>query len=325
MESKMFSNGWSCKVSSQEIRLPVTAVDEAIQLIKTWAEKFPRVGTWVGDTHDVPSLVVRVEGTWAEDTGWRLSEIEDRPCGIGICSELNSGFASRLREVRATWPSIQWVQDSTRVTDDALWLGDGITLEQALQSGSDTYFLVRSRPEHSTYHQLEPRAISTVSQEGNKRPLVDMGLADIITWREDLEEFGGGYIDPPISGPCVVKPLQGTRARGVTVCLDGCEIRKIGGQKVPHIGGRPVKKRKRDTTGLDGLERFVRESKILLRQPFHMPMRLEHLPDLNAIYRFFFAFHLNTLSWVPLGGVYNASESLIVHGEKGVVFGPLTF
>jgi hypothetical protein len=63
--------------------------------------------------------------------------------------------------------------------------------------------------------------------------------------------------------------------------------------------------------------------KAMYLQPFVPPMRLEHAPGYNAIYRMYFGFDLVRLEWIPLHGVWMALASLIVHGTDKTMTGPL--
>ncbi len=319
VESTSLSNGWRFNVSQVDVMLPREAVEEAIHYVNRWAKVFPHQGTWIGDVHGVPSFVVRVEGMYDLTYGWKIHEIEDRPCGLGAVPKVNPHFKTALGEILKEYPPMKWVMDPDRLTDDELWLGAGITLEQAIKS--DGLLLVRSRPEKGAYHQLEHRAVSPVSREGDKRCLTILGLGTIIRWVVDPEDQCGGYISPPIVNSSVIKPLQGTRCRDVMVYLGNDVVyRKVGGEKVPHFGDTRIIKVRNDTVSLERLEK-----KEALCQPFNHPMRLGHLPTMNAIYRFYLGYSPSRKRYVPLGGVYNASTSLRVHGEDDVVFGPLNF
>ncbi|HVU75490.1 MAG TPA: hypothetical protein VHD38_01465 [Candidatus Paceibacterota bacterium] len=323
LESVTLPNGWSHNVCRVVEKLPKNGVDEALDHIERWARVFPHKGTWIGDTFGVPSLAVRIEGTYDEENGWKIFEIEDRPCGLGVTPRINDAFAQRFAALLPRWPLMKWVIDPERNTDDDLWLGPGITVEEALKR--DGLLLVRSRPEKTAYHELESRSVSTISREGDKRCLAELGLGTIVRWEPDDEELEG-KLTPAVTNASVIKPVQGTRCRNVMVYLNGAvTYKKLAGQKTPFIGDRRLHKSKSDTVTFERLLKEVRSMGEAICQPFHMPMELDHLPNMNAIYRFYFGFDPGTQRYVPLGGVYNASTSLRVHGEEGVVFGPLDF
>jgi len=325
-EVATLANGWTFNVMNHLEILPKQGVIKALDLLERWKGVFPLGETWVGREYGVPSLLVRLDCVYDPETGLQVFEIEERPCGAGAAMRLNPSFAVRFSALRNEWPPFSWVSDPTRRTDDEEWLGMGLSLEEAKQS--DGLLLVRSRPEHTDYHVLEQRAISSVRHAGDKSYGVEMGLWHIGRWRHDPSEDEGGYIDPPLSGACVLKPLQGTRCRGVMVYLTGHTVQmKVNGRGlVTHYNGEELIKVKQDTAGSDRIGNTLRNSSdAYVCQPFIQPMRRSFVPDKNVILRFFFGFSPNRREYVPLGGVWAASEALRVHGEKDTVFGPLDF
>jgi hypothetical protein len=291
--------------------LTKSVVDQAKSFLTRWSNLYPKGKTWVGKEFGVPSLFVRLDFVVDGNGELQVYEAEDRPCGIGIGFELIPAFRQRFSEFMTQWPQFSWVVAPERTTDDELWLGGGISLEQAHMT--DGLLLVRSRPESAEYHPLEPRAVSTVQHEGDKRCCVQLGMAEIIRWVHDLSDQNEGYILPPISGPCVIKPLQGTRSRLVEVALNGLDI-----------SGKAYKRRK-DTIGISGLENRLKRHGPALCQPFIFPMLRAHLPGMNVIYRFFFAYSPRSGGYEPVGGVWMALDSLIVHGDNTAISGPLDF
>jgi hypothetical protein len=304
-------------------KLPPAAIEQMLEKLDRWQKVFPTGDTWVGRKLGVPSLIVRLDCTY--DNGClNLFEIEERPCGVGVSQELDPVFREKLNALRAEWPQFQWVEAANRVTDDQLWLGRPLSLEAAL--ASDCLVLVRSRPEAQEYHPLESRSVSSVQHEGDKNYGVALGLWDIVKWQydPDPENKLKGYVDPAFTSPCVVKPLQGTRCREVTVFFNGhITFDKAAGNKVPMYNGAPLIKRSGDSVGLERLEKMIRRHSKMVRQPYIPPMRRDHVPDKNVIYRFFLGYSPHQKRYVPLGGVWAASDSLLVHGEEGTIFGPL--
>ncbi len=281
---------------------PDWAVEEARNLLMRQAKVFPLGSTWVGREYGVHTLWARVDCVIHGD---RLLcyEGEDRPDGVGSVRCINPAFAARLDEVRAEWPSFRWVRSSNRHTDDELWLGPGLALEEALASRD--LLLVRARPEDSAYHPLEDRAIAPVSHEGCKRYGVALDWWQVLSWNSDTNE--PDHV-PTVSS--VIKPIQGTRGRAINLYLFE-----------PELSGLDVPKGVLISRG--ELRRRVRKEKEVVCQPFIPAMRLPDLPDRHAILRMYFGFSPRTCSFVPLGGVWMATPDPIVHGKEGAVVGPL--
>ena len=301
---------WQLNLAEHREVFPKSALDQAQDLLKRWIAIFPRGNTWVGFTHKVPSLIVRLDCVLDDAGKLQVFEVEDRPCGIGVASHTVPEFKERLNALREEWPAFNWVRAPNRETDDALWLGEGLTLDQAKLT--DGLLLVRSRPEDREFHAFEPRAVSTVQHEGNKRCCADPSISmySIIRWVDDPEEQSGGYIDGLPGGPFMVKPSQGTRAREVRVYLNG---------------GAPagIKVAKKDKLSFGDLERWVRTNRVAVCQPLIPPMQRDFLPGMNMIYRFFFGYSPKEGGYVPLGGVWMALDALVVHGTDKSISGPL--
>lgn len=306
--------------------LPPEGVHQALSLIDQWRFIFPLGNTWVGTNYDVPSLFIRVDCVYSADRGLQVFEIEERPSGVGLSRRLNPWFAERFDALRKEWPAFRWVADPTRLSDDAEWLGPGLSLAAALKSKD--LVLVRARPERAEYHPLEERSVSSVQHEGDKNYGIALGLWQRLHYLEDdTPDDVGGDIDPPIVGPAVVKPLKGARNRDV-MCYLGSQavVKKIPGRgKVTYLDGVELFKSRHDTIGYDGLRRKVASGGPYVCQDFIRPLRRPQLPGQNVIYRFFFGFSPRRDSYVPLGGVWAASRSLRVGEGDGTVFGPLAF
>lgn len=305
---------WEANFSPVTETLPQRVVTRLLDLIHRWQGIFPLADTWVGRECGVPSLFIRLDFV-IRDGEIKVYEIEDRPCGLGFTSAINPFFAERAEAMKKKWPEIRWVSSQYRVTDDEPFFGPPLSLEDALE-GDHLHLLVRSRPEEAAYHPLEKRSVSTVSQEGNKRYGATLGWWDIITARQG--EGGAWYLDPPLQSPCVVKPLQGTRARLVMVYYPNPNADKKQSRADVITGGGEIRSE-------GSLIRAIAQqpNRQMCVQPFIPPMRLPHQPHLNAIYRLMFGFDPTRREWIPLGGTWNALDRLIVHGTPDTVFGPL--
>ncbi|MBU2103937.1 hypothetical protein KKD81_00980 [Patescibacteria group bacterium] len=306
---------WKTNLSPCMEYMSEGAVLQGIEILKNWSGVFPKANTWVGKNCGVPSLVVRIDCIVDADDVIRPYEIEERPCGLGLTGLCNQGFAENLKRVQASWPAIRWVQSQYRATDDELHFGPGLTLEEAVNH--DGMLLVRSRPEETDFHQLEDRSVSSVSREGDKGYGLHFGWWDVISCMHDGDL--DWYLTPALTTASVLKPVQGTRSRHIKVHLPHDQKRELQARGVPM--------RRSDTDSIPQLLKLIRgqPTSQMYRQPFVEPMRLTHQPSRNAIYRIFYGFNLATGDWEPLGGVWMALDSLIVHGTDQTVTGPLLF
>jgi hypothetical protein len=310
---------WTANVSNVVETVPQSAVQSLLGIIKKWQRLFPLANTWVGRQFGVPSLFVRADFVLHNGEA-RIYEIEDRPCGFGVATQINPFFFERATAIRQKWPEIRWVKSDYRVTDDEPFFGPPLTLEEAMAQVT-AKVLVRSRPEESKYHVLEDRSVSTVSKEGDKRYGIPLGLWHPVTAKVE-EGYDGRsssfYLDPPLTEPCVLKPTQGTRAKLVKVFY-------------PHPHPQNKKPRTDVITGGGEIESIGRLTKLVSKQPcrqmfcqrFIPPMRFPHQSDKNGIYRLMFGFDPSTWDWKPLGGLWNALDRLVVHGTEETTLGPL--
>lgn len=302
-------------LSPAEETMPEAAVEEGKEILARWAGIFPGANTWVAKEHGVPSLFVRLDCVVDSAGRLRIYEIEERPCGMGITMRVNPHFALRLTELKRRWPQFRSVKSDTRPTDDELWLGEPLSLAEAREH--DGLLLVRSRPEEDQFHCLEDRAVSSVSEEGNKSYGETFGWWHPVTARPD-DEPGSFYLEPAIAGPSVIKPRRGTRSRFVSVYVPKTEREQLR-QRIVFGSG--------ECQGIAQIEKLVarQPNRAMYCQPLIEPMRLPHQPDFNCIYRFFYGFDPEKGQWVPLGGVWMGLDALIVHGTDRTVTGPLRF
>jgi hypothetical protein len=308
--------GWEANFSPVIETVTQRVVTSLLDIIHKWQGIFPLADTWVGEEYKIPSLFVRLDFVIHDGKVW-VYEIEDRPCGLGFTSAINEFFAERALAMKTKWPKIRWVKSAFRETDDEPFFGPPLSLEDALE-GDYPHLLVRSRPEEVAYHPLERRSVSTVSQEGNKRYGAALKWWDIVTAHQN--EDGTWYLDSPLQGPCVVKPVQGTRARLVMVHYPNPNADTKQLQTDIITGGGEIRSAKSLVKAI-----VQQPNRQMCVQPFIPPMRLPHQPHLNTIYRFMFGFDPTCRKWVPLGGTWNALNRLIVHGTPDTIFGPLVF
>ncbi|MBX9906649.1 hypothetical protein K2X96_01985 [Patescibacteria group bacterium] len=311
-EQKVLPNGWTLNVSDHVEVFSTGAIDQALALLKEWRGIYPKGDTLVGRDYGSPSLIVRLDCVVDPEEKLHLFEVEERPCGIGVAKVLVPQFESRLSEMLGMWPEFRWVSSPHRITDDALALGEGLSLEQAFRHAGA--LLVRSRPEDRDYHPLEHRAISSVRHEGDKHYGERMNLWRRIEWLTDPSEQAGGYVSPPLDRSCVLRPLRGTRCNMVAVYLHDAA------KEAPLYG---VKRNERLSPG--EVESRLRRSGPAFAQPLIMPTRRDALGARNMIYRMFFGLNTRSGEFEPMGGMWMARESLLVHGQNDAVVGALVF
>ena len=295
--------GRTMTISDQEEHFPPWAVEQSLRMLEMQARVFPKGDTWIGREYGVHTLLARVD---CVVRGGRVLfyEGEDRPDGAGTTRHINRQFEGTLASIRSKWPGFRSVWSASRHTDDCLWLGEGLSLDEA--RACTDLLLVRARPEEEEFHELERRAVAPVRFEGCKRYGVPLNLWTILTIPED-----GNASDVVLpEGSFVVKPKQGTRGRAIELYLTEEDRNRLPGAKRMSRG--------------DVIRRARREGGVVC-QPFIPAMRLPHVPDMHAIYRMYFGFDPCEKSFQPLGGVWMATSDPIVHGKEGAVAGPLLF
>lgn len=306
--------GWTMNLSPVEVTVPQGAVQEGVGLLERWAKLFPGKDTWVWAAHSVPSLITRIDGIVDDAGSLKCYEIEERPCGIGITANQQPRFRGLLASVMSSWPSLRWVSCKERPADDELWLGAPLSLAEARTHTGQ--LLVRSRPEQVEYHELEDRAVSSVSAEGDKAYGEVFGWWRKLTLAWDAEERAFG-LSQSLPDPCILKPLRGTRSRFVRVFASVAHRERLR--------ERGFAINSKDCDSVSQIVKLMRTGTggAMYCQPLIEPMRLPHEPGKNAIVRIFYGYDLRAREWVPLGGVWMALDSLIVHGTDRTVTGPL--
>lgn len=303
---------WKLTLSQVVETMPRRAVEELFTILPEWSKHYPRAGTWVENSYNVPSLFVRADCTLDAKGALKVYEIDDRPCGIGVARGLNPWFAERFDYLRSLWPKFAWVAAADRPGDDALWLGDALPLEEARRY--DGPLLIRGRPDNDAHLPLESRAIAPVSMEGDKNYGIKLGWWHLVATEFDFEEGRRVLRAPYPAEPCILKPLRGTRARCVGV----------------HAGPKAreaLRKRgivcHRDDWWNEGVIIRAAHKEQMVWQPLHDPMQFAHAPGRNGIYRMYAGYNPHERSWNLLGGFWMARNAIIVHGTDDAVTGPL--
>jgi hypothetical protein len=287
---------WHTIVSDRKEEFSTGARRQSVAILDQWKHEFPREKSWVQNEFGVPSLIVRLDCV-VHDDRVSLFEVEERPAGIGVTSQVNPVFSVRIAEAKKKWPKFNsLVSPLRKASDDPLWL-DSVSLDDAMKD--ETLLLIRAEPEEQEYHQLLSRSVSTLMGKGDKSYGVGMRL-----WKKvspaDFNDF------PWEIGFCL-KPLQGSKCRNV-------EIWHPMGNKT-GIGGISTRTRIRTTLESHGH---------MYLQEFISPMIHPTDNCLKVIYRVFFAYSPDDRAYsVFLGGLWNARPNLKIHGASDTIMGPI--
>lgn len=292
---------WKVNVATFNDILPNCYLSQLSCLVSEWSQVFPKGSTWVGREFGIPSLLVRVDCVIDAEGHLQIYEVEDKPCGAGVTSEISPFFRDRFQELKGTWPEFSWVQQPGRHTDDSLLFGSALSLEEAQYS--DSLLLVRSRIGAKEYHQFEERSISTVVHEGEKLYGVEMGL-----W-----VCGESVTSDPdwLDKPWVMKPAFGTRSLGIRFYLP-----QVDRSLSVLDEGLLIDRAK--------LQKKIKKESVFL-QPFIPAMKVTGMDGWAKIHRFFFGWDCRLRRYSPLGGVSMMRSSLLVHGTNDSVTIPLVF
>jgi hypothetical protein len=275
-------------------RFPEWAIEEIINILPLWRRFFPREESWVQRKYGWPSMIVRVDCIINEGK-LRIFEIEERPAGIGLNYRLNLGFKKEFDQLRRNWPwpEIIVVRSYQRTTgDDELWT-EVVGIDQLLLSKEELLVLVRAEPEEKEFWGLGEISISTIKHKGMKEYGVPLGWWKKVETPEELPSWENGF---------VLKPLQGSKLKGIEIWP---------GEKNKKLWGRSTKAKI-----LSSLQKGP-----CFCQPFYLPPQEK---GYFWMFRIFFA--LNTASngeWRCIGGLWNASPNLRIHGTPESIFGPI--
>lgn len=288
---------WSFIASVQKETLSPEIIEQAVSLLERWSGVFPKENSWSQQNFDVPSLIVRLDCV-AKGGRLLIYEVEERPAGVGIATQLNLNFAENLGKIRAEWPEFKSLVSPLRKScDDFFWL-KAISMEAAMANGA--LLLIRAEPEEEDFHPFLSRSVSSLIVKGDKSYGTSLGL-----WREiAAEDFD---FLPWDRGFCL-KPVKGSKCRGVEIWLPSLEKKKT------RAGGVSTKTRIKKV-----LEAYGR----MYLQNFIEPMRSSVNENLFMAYRIFFGYSPSSESYIFLGGLWNARPNLKIHGATDTVVGPV--
>ena len=248
---------WQIGVSAHVVELDPKTVAHEAEIIQDWSKAEMHEPTWVQETHGVPSLIARIDGTLGMDEETRADrlvyEVEHRPGWIGLSNILNTDFNTAFSEVKETWPEgLQVVRtDQSKTLDDHLWIGEN---NIANPDTTAEHVLVRMEPNSDGTDSLVKRSVAPVQTKGNKQYGVDMGLWTPVENGEHLEELleNGGHQ--------VFKP-DGSKLDGVRAVLQSGQPVSLPGERVitNRTRGAATKGNMRKTYG-DGERQYYAQN-----------------------------------------------------------------
>lgn len=283
---------WEINTLNRERVLPEGIQRQAVEIVNRWTGVFPKEPTWIQENFGIPSLIVRIDGV-DRDGELGVYEVEERPAGIGHTALINPKFASKLEELRKTWPDFDVVISPLRdPADDKLW---NPVADLSLSKG---LVYVRAEPEEEEFHVLQNRSVSTITTEGDKSYGVPLGLWSFVNNPDQL----------PTHQSFVLKPLQGSKGRNVII-HDLKRKAPPGNSKMKNV--------------IKMLETQIEERGGMYMQTLILPMESGISTHPFMIYRFFLGFDFAKSQWISLGGTYFARNNLKIHGASDSLSGPL--
>lgn len=291
-------SGKFATVSENCERAHQSAVDQMSIVAARWKEAFPRENTWIQTHWGVPSILIRLDVA-IHDGVVHFYEVEDRPAGIGLTRSTNPSFQKRFDAIREKWPSFSVVSCDSRRLDDRLWVD-----EKSLTDLNGELVYPRVPPEATEYHHLEHRCLSTLLKEGDKSYGVPMGLWRKVNHGDQL----------PWEKSFALHPLVGTRRNDLVIYSNLPQSKKPGG-----------------TVSRGRTERELEAQGAMYFQDIIPPMKSNHVPHHEMIFRFYFGYDPSVESYVPLGGLWNSRPNengrgnYSIHGASDAVFGPISW
>ncbi len=288
--------GWNFYLGFDKIQMDELFKERATDFLKKWVKVFPQEESWVSKELGVPSLIVRLD--CVNNGKLEVYEVEERPAGIGISSEISDNFFENITMIKKSWPKFKsLISDNRDTHDDSFWL-ERLTLEEALDG--DDLLLVRSEPEEVLYHKFQSRSVSTLVNKGDKSYGEKMGL-----WKkvqsEDFFQF------PWEKGFCL-KPKQSSKCRGVEIFHPTSRKRK----SKDRVKGASTKTRIRKT--------LVKYEEMYL-QSLIEPEDCPFFSGNKMALRIFFGYNVKEKEYQFLGGVWNSRPNLKIHGASDTVMG----
>lgn len=283
--------------------LPNSAVTSMRESLQTWQKVFPYERSYVQTTYNVPSIIVRFDGSLDDDGVFHAYEIQDGSGWVGYAGIVNPDLkVIRQVLVQQKWPPFKLLLTPSLEHDDTLWL-ERISLDEAL--GSEVllqlrYYFSRGLLTRDDALNLTARSMIPFRAHNNKLYGIEMGWWKEVRWDAATKADALSW-----EKPFVLKPAKSWGSRSVMFW------------NPDERGGRSTQTQITRT-----LEKFG----AMYLQEFIPPMKVAiggHA--LNVIFRAFFAYDPTSKSWVPWGGVWSGRPypNLRIHGASDTISGPL--
>lgn len=293
-------NGRKLPITEENLRLDDMTVDQIRKLAHSAIGAMKRENTLVARAFDLPTLVARLDCTMKGEEVLPY-ELDERPAGIGVATQLlghefYDSIEGHYKDTIGHVPIV--VMDQGESSDDSL-----VFQVAGLDDVNDSPCLVRGLPasvrEHPNAPQLIERSVSTVELEGDKT------YTTIAEGYSAERVRDGDVVNPEVS--MVVKPRQGSKARGVHVYLSPEDRASHG---------------KRGTVTASKMNKLLEQDLPQVKEPFAPPIRLRDQDGTvgNMILRVFVLISPNKQAEV-IGGAFVIRRELVVHGASNAIAG----
>jgi hypothetical protein len=323
---------WDMLTCGQPIVMTHNEVEQSLESLrhcrKTFAGGMKK--TLIQKLFGVHSAYFRIDYFNPENLGVQVCEVEERPAGIYVTSVLNRRFREPLTKLftgieRAFGKPLAFCVSEGRAndSDDADFVRH-FRWGKGMEGGFEPVncpliygvppdemikkyvWWVRALRSEEAYYALEPHAITTISQEGNKEYGVHMGLWFPIpsNWKRIL----------PLQTGVVLKPGEGSRFEHSLI--------------IRMNDLRTSAKKHRRNAGVHGLrdaERAIESGTVKYWQPYYPPEQPKMLAGTSyrLLRRAYYGFDFEKDDFFPMGGLWAAHNTDRIHGTSNTLFGPL--
>lgn len=283
---------WKIKVS-KSITVSTTVIEELEEFLSgEWQQAITAINPWWGIKEGIPSPIIRVDMAPTSSVNIKeyIYEVEVRPAGLGLF--LSLVCPERVNQWKKILGGCQgFIRIESPIQDDflAAKILDLPYYEEVPKdfSCSGPYW-VRSDVEAARAASLEKISLVPVRDDGDKSYLLKLGMAKMFQSQEELDW----------SKPFAIKPLVGSRMKGVEIYLPNSLQKKMKGGSTKSRVIRVIKKTP------------------YIVQKFIPPQREK---DGWTIWRLFFGFQEGKYSFI--GGLWNWRPCLRVHGASDANIG----
>lgn len=292
---------WEFDFHTDSVCMTEREMDQLLKLILQWEQVFVREPNGVAQKFGKPSLLVRIDYALQDDGTVGVYEVEERPCGIGmgvLCHPyFKEHFTALFRQWQEICGSIELIVSPERIhsSDDHEWADElGIKVRYTPEIDG-AYYWVRADPPDTIFHELVPRALTTIITEGDKRYGVPLNLWGNIP--DDISSL-------PWEEGFALKPLQGSRMQNLYLW-------------------NPKGKKEAGLVTRGKIAKVIEEGKVAFVQEWLEPERPTFLPERSFLLRrVFFGWNLMDTVWECLGGFYTVrNRQYRLHGASDALFG----